>query len=670
MATLAQLEEGVRKAYEAGNMEYARLLGAELVRARKDPVNQIPDTQIPSTSAPTPEPGLGQQALGALETGATLVTGATGGTLGTIGGTLKGLAEQLLSGEFGTPQAMQAVQKAAVEGGQALTYAPRTQAGQDMTQAVAQTLGDVLPPVIPMIGQAGQIGQGARAATTAATTTARAGVAAGREAVQQAGARVAQVVGRPEAPQTPTPGTMGSVGAAGVDIATLRRMDAQNLPIPIDLTKGQATRQFEQVRFEQEMAKDPNKGQPLRERFADQNQAVLRNFDAFVDETGAQLVDPVSVGDAVQSALRSSAAADKNRIRVAYKKAEQAGAMEDPVNMDPLVAYLNEAAPDAATAPLLNTARSWAIKYGIAREEGGVLVPVRGSDGSSLMNTRASGVTTLATAEKYRQMINRNTDFEPTNVRQATIIKGLIDQSTEGAGGEAYRQARMLRRQYAEKYENFGLASDLINNKRGMTDAKVAAEDVFRKAILNSSVADVRQLGRLMKTSGDQGRKAWAEVQGAAVRHIQDQATKNVSRDSRGNAIVSPKGLDDAIKAMDRAGKLDYLFGKKGAEQLRAINDLAKVVYTAPPGTINTSNTASVILAALDMATSGVAGMPLPVMSGIRILTTHVKDQRIQKRIQEALGVLPEKKAPRKAAPPPIPPSPGTTRAPESRVVQ
>jgi hypothetical protein len=114
---------------------------------------------------------------------------------------------------------------------------------------------------------------------------------------------------------------------------------------------------------------------------------------------------------------------------------------------------------------------------------------------------------------------------------------------------------------------------DLMNDKRGMSDSKVAAEDVFR-----------------------------------------------------------------------RSGKLDYMFGKKGAEQLRAINDLAKDIYTAPPGAVNHSNTASVILAALDMATSGIAGMPLPVMSGLRILTTHVRDRKIQHRINDALGIKPEPK--------------------------
>jgi hypothetical protein len=61
------------------------------------------------------------------------------------------LTQQILSGEFGTPEAVRAVEKAAVEGAQALTYQPRTETGQEMVQATGQFLGEVLPPVLPVI---------------------------------------------------------------------------------------------------------------------------------------------------------------------------------------------------------------------------------------------------------------------------------------------------------------------------------------------------------------------------------------------------------------------------------------------------------------------------------------------------------------------------------------
>jgi hypothetical protein len=645
--------------FDAASARKAGYTDQELIAhlaSKVDLVSQIPgqDGKPVPKPAPAKEPTLAEKAIGAGEAALSTITGATTGTAGMVGGAIGGLAGAVMSGDFGTQEGVRRVEQSAAEGAQALTYRPRTESGQDQAAAVGSVMQAAVP-LVPLAPQLAQAGQAVRAAAPAASAAGRSTAASAREAlrakVEAAAARRAEAANDAS---MPTPGTMGSVGAAGTDVATLRRQAGQELPVPVDLTKGQATRNFEQLRFEQEMAKDPTKGAPLRDRFADQNQAILRNFDVWVDDTGAQLRDLPSVGDAVTGALRARAVADKNKTRAAYKAAEKAGEMEAPVTLAEPVRFLNENAPDAVVAPILDAMKARAIRLGVATvDESGELI---------------AQPVPLKTAELWRRAISNATDAEPTNIRFAAEAKRLIDQSTDGLGGDLYRQARQLRRQYAEHYENFGLARDLLNTKRGTNDARIAAEDVFRRSVLTSSMADVRQLGRLLKTS-EQGRQAWSEVQGAAVRYIQEQATKNVSRDVRGNEIVSPKGLNDAVNTLDRAGKLDYLFGKKGAEQVRAINDLAKYVYTAPPGAVNTSNTASVILAALDMATSGVAGMPLPVMSGIRILTTHVRDRQIQKRIREALGIKPEPKKV-KAPQSVLPAQPTSLRVPENRTIQ
>ena len=63
---------------------------------------------------------IGEQALGAGETALAMGTGATSGAAGQIVGTLKGLAEQILSGEFGTQEAAQAIKAKAEEFGNVL----------------------------------------------------------------------------------------------------------------------------------------------------------------------------------------------------------------------------------------------------------------------------------------------------------------------------------------------------------------------------------------------------------------------------------------------------------------------------------------------------------------------------------------------------------------------
>lgn len=167
MATLQQLETALVNADKAGDQDAARQLAAVIQRARQDPANQIPDSDVQETIQRPEETTIGQDIAGAGEAALALGTGATSGTLGMIGGTLQGLAQQLLSGQFGTRDAADAVEQAATRGQEALTYAPRTQSGQEQTQAVGEALAP-LAAVAPMTAELGAIAQGARAAAPVA----------------------------------------------------------------------------------------------------------------------------------------------------------------------------------------------------------------------------------------------------------------------------------------------------------------------------------------------------------------------------------------------------------------------------------------------------------------------------------------------------------------------
>jgi hypothetical protein len=359
-----------------------------------------------------------------------------------------------------------------------------------------------------------------------------------------------------------------------------------------------------------------------------------------VDQTGAEAPNLRAVGQAVDKALVAKAKRDKTEIRTVYKEAEKAGELATPVATDSIVGFLNESTSAEALAPVLGAARKELVRLGGATlDEAGGLI---------------ARDMTLADTELLRKLVNRVAGADPTNIKYAVDIKKVIDGATEGLGGDLYKKARGLRTRYAQQYENVGVIDKLLSTKRGSSDRQVAFEDVFNHAVLKGSLDDVRTVRKVLQTGGDDGRQAWKELQGATIQYLKDEATKNVARDSRGNAVVSPAGLHRAITELDKDGKLGYVFGKRGAQQLRDLNDLAKHVYTAPPGSVNTSNTASVLLAALDMAISGSAGMPLPVASGLRMLTRHVKDQKVKKRINDSIedpSKKPEKKAP--AAPKP-----------------
>ena len=128
-------------------------------------------------------------------------------------------------------------------------------------------------------------------------------------------------------------------------------------------------------------------------------------------------------------------------------------------------------------------------------------------------------------------------------------------------------------------------------------------------------------------------------MQGATVRWIRDQALKNSATDGRGNRIVSSPALNSAIQKLDHDGRLQFIFGKKGAQQMRDINDLAKYSRTVPPeAAINHSNTATTMLSAFaDIGASTFTGLPVPIATGLRLAIRRIGDTKLRKRIEDAL---------------------------------
>lgn len=580
-----------------------------------------------------PEPTIGQKIVGGGEAALNAGLGATFGTAGAIQGVVNGMFDPNVGN-------LQQLSDAAAAGAARYTPQPQSPTGQEY----AANVGNAMQNAVPLMGMSGEMASAAQAANAlkptvaaipqiARNTAATAGQAVAQgvraavpDAVAAIPAKVGQMMGREPAAARPTPGTMGSVGAAGVDMATQRRMAANELPVPLGdkITEGMATRDFAQQRFEKETAKHPELGAPIRERAQELNRGILQNFDAMVDLTGAEAPDLRATGTVVTQALRDQLAKDKTKVRVAYKNAEKAGEMEQPVALTGFVDYLNDNAPDAAVAPLLTTAKQRALKLGIATEA---------PDGTLIAQP-----VPLKTAELGRRAISNAMGFEPTNVFHGVELKKAIDAATDGLGGDLYRAARAERSRLAENYQNHAAISDLIGTKRGTGDRQVAVEDVFRRTILNGSVDDIRQVRRVLQRSGDQGTQAWKELQGQTIKHIKDQATGS-ARDAAGNQTLSPHALNKAITTLDKTGKLDFVFGKKGAETLRTLNDVVNAIRTSPEGAVNTSNTAAVLLAALDMGISGAGGMPLPVASGLRLVVNNIKDRRIRARVNASLGI-------------------------------
>jgi len=102
-----------------------------------------------SVAQPQPERSLGETLTGLGEAALTTATGATGGALGFLEGSIEG-AVRNLAGDLTQEEARNLAQERAG----ALTFAPRTEAGQDIISGIGEALGS-LPPVLgtaPVVG--------------------------------------------------------------------------------------------------------------------------------------------------------------------------------------------------------------------------------------------------------------------------------------------------------------------------------------------------------------------------------------------------------------------------------------------------------------------------------------------------------------------------------------
>lgn len=419
-------------------------------------------------------------------------------------------------------------------------------------------------------------------------------------------------------------------GSAGTSEETIRAQRAAELPVPIELARFQRSRLFEEQQRARELAKNNEVGGPIRARLAEQQEALRQNFEKFIDETGSEVWENAGEkGVVVDEALKKLANVGKTRIRVLYKRAEKAGELAEPVDMTRLADELNGLRAERTSAPVIK---------GLADE-----LAVRELSTGSLEDgtLKFKRPITLNEAEELRKKVNRIAkQNDPNDLRVAGELKNLIDNVTEGAGGDLYKQARAARVNYRKTFEDAALVKKLMGTKPGTTDRQIALEKVAEQAIYSGSTAldDIKALKGVLDQASKRGERAWRELQGATLEHIRNQAYRDITTDESGQRVINVKALDTIITNLDRSGKLDYVLGKPTANLLRTINDVAKDVVTAPPGSVNTSGTTSAAMNAMDtLATWGLTSMPIPAGKLLSGLRSSLQNRELRKEVKRLL---------------------------------
>jgi len=494
---------------------------------------------------------------------------------------------------------------------QQFTYQPTSPVSQDVLGSMGEALNVAkIPAYVPTAGTTARATNQARQISPlpsfAASTV---------EKVKPAVNRLAEALREPDAP------AMSGVGAALVPDAQVRIARALSLPVPIKLSKGEALRELGQAQFEAEIAKTYPRdvGRPLIEGKMNRNEQLLQNFDAYVDATGAQKAGEFNlrqVGKVVDSALVNKANKAREQISDAYKLAREAGEDAELVDVRSVQNYLNNLEPESINASVITSAKM------------------------KLDKLADNGQISLNALEEVRKMVNELSGDTPSNMSFGKKIKEQIDLTTVGKGGELYQKARKLRENYSREFENVGFIDKLLSKKKGTSDRAVALADVFDHSILKGSLEDVQAIGRTLKKAGPEGQQAWKELQGQTIEEMKSLVSKSVQRDEFGNPIVSPAKFDGFVRNLDAEGKLDYLFGKKGAQQIRDLRD-ATLDINVPMQGINQSNTSSALTQALDRI-KGSALSKLPLAGPLfEVGAEFVEKKKLAKEVNEALNFDP-----------------------------
>ena len=418
-----------------------------------------------------------------------------------------------------------------------------------------------------------------------------------------------------------------SVGAAELSAGQLRQAKARELLDPIDLSRDQYTRNFKDVNWAREKAKDATTGEPLRQKYASDNQKLINNLDLEVQATGAQKtgIDRGELGQELNNVIDTYKKDRYQGVKDAYTAADTAGETLQQVPYKSVLDYIDNIESKRPT------------QY----DQNPILKMVK--EDLKANDPNGTGAINLRQYEDIKQLINAETEYGTSNGFHGSKIRSAINEATKDAGGTLYKEANALNSRYMKEFEENPAIRDITAIKKGTTERKIAVENLVEDSMLKGPRSRVEELFKTLENAGPEGQAMINELRGVVAEQIRAEAVKGVGRDINGNPIVSPTGLNNVIQKLDKSGKLDLIFGKKGAERYRTLNDVAIDVKTVPEGSVNYSGTASqlknlVVPIVTDLGASAMAGVPLPVTLGGTMAYKYVKGRKEANKVNEFLN--------------------------------
>ncbi len=283
-----------------------------------------------------------QQLKGIGEAGATALTGALAVPLSAA----TGIVANLRSGQYGTPEGIKAGEEQARNLQQQMIYQPKTAKGQEYVQDLQRMFeASKLPPVgvpeaaglAPAIAPAAEQAMGAPAQLKAGFQKIKSELPVVRvekanqpTAIQSGGAAAATNQAMlNEAINRASPELAAELKAMKPEqvnkVALENQLVADTLPIPVRLTKGQATQDPSLISFERN---ERGMKEKLSQHFNEQNKALQENAEAIKQRTAEGTFEPDYVANS-ERAIESFQQINKQNqaaIKSAYNELDKLGA--------------------------------------------------------------------------------------------------------------------------------------------------------------------------------------------------------------------------------------------------------------------------------------------------------------------------------------------------------
>ena len=532
-----------------------------------------PTAQAIEEAAQQPEPdrGLGDAALGAFETAATIGTGALSVPISGLVGLATYPYEAMFGeGLKGSVENIEDMQRT-------LTYRPRTEAGQEYTQAIGDVVSTVSEPVSRASRAAGR-------ATTQATGSPVAGgivQSIPELALEAVGLRGTGGIRRAQRTQLPearvddvAPEAAGRV-LTGQEAQRAARFEEAG----VRPTAGQIEQDLPQLKQEQQLLEaSSDAGEQMRVQRLEQSREIRKYLEGAAPERAE------NVGQAVKDAIQLRESSAKHKRNQAYEKlAEVTQDIDVPLSRRPIVESMideGEMRDFSATNPGQYNALS-----GLFEEFG--IIPSQ--------NTREA--LSISNAERFRKRLNSIERADTTGATSVVVapIRRALDEEFDSASkalevrgepsvSEAAKQARLSNVALKTEFDEKGLVSQLIGEKKRSRVPQIETSTVYQKLAANAT--PVEQFDSVVKSldrAGSKGKYAKSEIKASMVYDLIDSAYGASSRKIGGEKVFGPGAY---LKRLDQLRpKLEKIMTPSEMRRLEIAGRLAEDI-TPPSGAV------------------------------------------------------------------------------------